>query len=113
METSLHRSLKQMYAPCESQTEVKLGSYRIDAVRDDELIEIQFASLSAIRPKIKDLLHKDHLVRVVKPVVVRKRIVRQKKPDGPILSRRLSPKRGELLDFFDELIYFVSVFHLT
>ncbi|MEZ6090295.1 MAG: hypothetical protein R3C05_20160 [Pirellulaceae bacterium] len=109
METSLHQSLKALYADGEANTEVKLGSYRIDAVRDHELIEIQFGSLSAIRPKIQSLL-KRHDVRVVKPIILTKRIVRQAKADGPVVSRRLSPKRGELLDIFGELIYFTTVF---
>lgn len=109
METSLHRSLKEMYAASQQETEVRLGAYRIDAIRGDELIEIQFASLSSIRPKIEALL-KRHEVRVVKPIIYRRQIVRQKKSDGPVLGRRLSPKRGALIDIFDELIYFTRVF---
>ena len=49
METTLHRQLKQSYASSDGETEVTLGSFRIDAIRDDELIEIQCASLSALR----------------------------------------------------------------
>lgn len=109
VETSLHRSLKEMYADDQSNTEVTLGPYRIDAIRDDELIEIQFASLSAIRGKIQKLVT-THDVRVVKPIVLTKRIIKQARKDGPVLSRRLSPKRGCLLDIFSELIYFTSVF---
>ncbi|QDV68406.1 hypothetical protein Poly24_21150 [Rosistilla carotiformis] len=109
METSLHRSLKGMYAASEADTEVRLGSYRIDAIRGDELIEIQFASLSSIRPKIQSLLRR-HDVRVVKPIVFRTRIVRQATADGPVLGRRLSPKRGALIDVFAELMYFTRLF---
>ncbi|QDS87918.1 hypothetical protein EC9_21010 [Rosistilla ulvae] len=109
METSLHRSLKGMYAASEADTEVRLGDYRIDAIRGDELIEIQFASLSAIRPKIQSLLQR-HDVRIVKPIINRRRIVRQATAEGPVLGRRLSPKRGALLEIFDELIYFTRVF---
>ena len=109
METSLHQSLKLRYAESDDQTEVRLGRYRIDAVRDDELIEIQFGSLGAIRDKIGTLLRK-HAVRVVKPIVHQKRIVRQAVADGPVLSRRLSPKRGELMDIFADLVFFTRVF---
>ena len=52
METSLHRDLKKLYAGDDSQTEVVLGGYRIDAVSGGRLIEIQHGSLSAIRDKI-------------------------------------------------------------
>ncbi|MEO1526425.1 MAG: hypothetical protein AAFX06_13390 [Planctomycetota bacterium] len=109
VETSLHQHLKLHYAGDEAGTEVRLGAYRIDVVRDDELIEIQCASLSAIRPKIKALL-KRHTVRVVKPVVVRTRIAKKKTAKGEIVSRRMSPKRGDVLDLFDDMIYFTRVF---
>lgn len=109
METSLHQQLKLHYAPDASQTEVVLGRYRIDAVRDDELIEVQCASLSAIKTKINTLLHR-HTVRVVKPIIVRTRIAKKKSPKGKITSRRMSPKRGDVLDVFEDLIYFTHVF---
>jgi len=73
------------------------------------LIEVQCASLSAIRDKCHNLL-KRHQLRVVKPVVMRTRIAKAKKLGGPVTSRRLSPKRGNLLELFDELIYFTRVF---
>ena len=81
METSLHQQLKLHYAGDASQTEVVVGRYRIDAVRGDELIEVQCASLSAIKAKINALLHR-HTVRVVKPVVLRTRIAKKKTPKG-------------------------------
>lgn len=109
METTLHRQLKQLYASDVSQTEVVLGAYRIDAIRDDELIEIQCASLSAIREKTATLL-KRHRLRVVKPIVYRTRIAKKDRTNGSIKSRRMSPKRGDLLELFDELIYFTRVF---
>jgi hypothetical protein len=109
METTLHRQLKQAYASSDGETEVTLGSFRIDAIRDDELIEIQCASLSALRSKAKRLLGR-HPLRIVKPIFHRTRITRLAKPDGKITSRRLSPKRGHVVDIFDELIYFTQVF---
>lgn len=109
METSLHQQLKLHYANDVAQTEVSMGRYRIDAVRGDELIEIQCASLSAIKSKIKALLLR-HRVRVVKPVILRTRIAKKKTARGKITSRRMSPKRGDTLDVFDDLIYFTRVF---
>ncbi len=109
METSLHQQLKLGYADDPSQTEVVMGRYRIDAVRGEELIEVQCASLSAIRDKCQNLL-KRHTLRVVKPVIVRTRIVRLAAPDGKVKSRRMSPKRGSILDLFDDLIYFTRIF---
>lgn len=109
METSLHRALKQFYMTEGSATEVKLGRYRIDVVRGDELVEIQHGSLAAIRDKILALAA-DHDVRVVKPIIVRKTLVKRAKKDGKVVDRRTSPKRGSILDLFDELIYFRRVF---
>ncbi len=109
METSLHRKLKDVYANKGAQVEAPLGRYRIDVVSDGELIEIQHGSLSAIRDKVRDLL-RDHRVRVVKPIVVRKRLVKQDARGGRVISRRLSPKRGRDIDLFHELIYFTRVF---
>ena len=115
METSLHQQLKLSYADDPSQTEVTLGRFRIDAVRGDELIEVQCASLSAIRDKCSKLLQR-HQLRVVKPVIMRTRITRLTSEGGKIKSRRMSPKRGNVLDLFEELIYFTRIFphtHLT
>ncbi len=109
METSLHRQLKTMFAGEAARVEVRLGSFRIDAVVGDELIEIQHGSLGAIRKKIARLLE-EHDVRVVKPIVASKTLIKRKRKGGKVAERRLSPKRGKLLDLFDELIYFTNVF---
>lgn len=109
METSLHRQLKELYAEDASQTEITLGDYRIDVVSGEELVEIQHGSLAAIRDKINVLLD-DHQVRVVKPVIGRKHLIKQTSKAGSIKQRRLSPKRGTRLDVFEELVHFTRVF---
>ncbi len=110
METTLHRQLKQQYALDESQTEVRVGTFRIDAIRGDELIEIQHGSLAAIRDKVQRLLADDHVLRIVKPMVARRLLVRLARKNGREVSRRLSPKKCSILDLFHELIYFTRVF---
>ena len=109
METSLHRQLKSFYAGEGAATEVRLGRFRIDVVRGGELIEIQNGSLAALRDKIRTLTA-EHDVRVVKPIVVRKTLVKLAKRGGKVLERRTSPKRGKLLDVFEELVYWRRVF---
>ena len=47
---------------------------------------------------------------VVKPIVALKQLVKLDKRAGNVLERRKSPKRGKLLDVFDELVYFTRVF---
>src|SRR6478672_7337082 len=109
METTLHRQLKALYAGPEALVEARVAGFRIDAVREDQLVEIQHGGLSAIRGKIARLLE-EHAVLVVKPIVVRKQLVRLSRRGGTEVSRRLSPKQGTLLDLFHELVYFTRVF---
>ena len=109
METSLHRQLKSLYADSSARFEVPLDKYRIDVVNRDELVEIQHGSLAAIRHKVSKLLER-HSVRVVKPIIALKRLVKRRRRFGSVHDRRKSPKAGKLLDLFDELIYFTKVF---
>ncbi len=109
METSLHRELKLFCAGPEARTEVRCGSYRIDAVVGQELIEIQHGSLAAIRDKVRRLLE-EHNVRIVKPIVAGKLLVKRARKNGRVVERRRSPKRGTVLDVFHELVYFTKVF---
>ena len=108
METSLHRELKQRYAG-NGATEVRVDGFRIDAVAAGSLIEIQHASLASLRTKLERLLG-GHQVLVVKPIVVRKRIVKRARRGGTVRSWRFSPKRGRAIDLFEELVYFTRIF---
>jgi len=109
METTLHQQLKAHYAPEGAQVEQRVGRYRIDVVRGGELIEIQLGSLSAIRDKIAALV-KQHQVRIVKPIVARKFLVKQQRAGGQVVSRRRSPKQGTVFDLFEELVHFTRVY---
>ena len=109
METSLHHELKRLYADSDDQTEVRVGRYRVDALSNGELVEIQHGGLGAIRDKIRTLLS-EHDVRVVKPLILRKQLVKLKRRDGRVVGRRLSPKKGCALDLFDDLVHFTQVF---
>jgi hypothetical protein len=84
--------------------------YRIDVVSGKRLIEIQRSSLSSIRDKISRLLTDGYTVDVVKPLVIRKRLIKLNKKGGKEVDRRWSPLQGTILDLFDELIYFTRVF---
>lgn len=109
METSLHRQLKALYAGGDARLEVPLDDYRIDVIADGRLVEIQHGKLAAIRDKIGRLLDR-HEVTVVKPLIVRKTLVRLDGPGGTVLSQRLSPRRCQPVDLFHELVYFTRVF---
>jgi hypothetical protein len=109
METSLHRELKALYADATSRFEVPVGRYRVDVVTGDCLIEIQHGPLAAIRDKVRHLL-RHHEVLVVKPIIHRKLLVKRLTKDGEVTGRRMSPKRGSLLDLFEDLVHFTRVF---
>lgn len=109
METSLHQQLKEMYAPDAAQREVVVDGFRIDGVVDKRLIEIQCASLSAIRDKIRTLLE-SHRVSVVKPLSARKFLITRKSKRGKVTSERYSPKRETFYHLFDEFVHFAKVF---
>lgn len=109
METSLHRELKALYSPDASRREVALDGFRIDAIDDGRLIEIQYGSLAALRDKIRRLLAA-HEVHVVKPLAARKYLVTRKRKRGPIVSARWSPSRETIYDLFLDLVHFTGVF---
>jgi hypothetical protein len=109
MESSLHRELKALYGeggPCE----VCCLGYRADAVSPDgEWIEVQSGPLGPLRGKLERLLPARR-VRIVKPVVLERRIIRRARAAGPDLGARRSPRRGVLSDVFDDLVGLVRVF---
>jgi hypothetical protein len=111
METSLHRALKEQYTNGQDgRREVKVGGFRVDAIDDTgRLVEIQSGALGPLRGKLRKLLPERRL-RIVKPVVLRWRVIRRSRHDGPVVSVRYSPKRGALFDVFDDLMGVVRVF---
>lgn len=110
METTLHRQLKQLYAGTDDAREVRLGKFRIDAIRDGELIEVQLGSLAALRDKSRTLLAEGHALRIVKPLIVEKQLISLDEKAGEVVSTRRSPKRESAVDLFHELIHFMRVF---
>ncbi|MEQ9409009.1 MAG: hypothetical protein RIK87_14830 [Fuerstiella sp.] len=110
MATSLHQQLKRHYVADESRHEVDLDGYRIDAIDEaDRLIEVQCASLMAIRDKIRQLTQQ-HKVVVVKPLAARKKLLKKERRNGRVVSSRFSPTRQTLPWIFLELVHFTSAF---
>ncbi|HEY5561850.1 MAG TPA: hypothetical protein VIK72_08890 [Clostridiaceae bacterium] len=101
-ESSLHKDIKKYLMAEGDIFEGKLEGYIIDIIRGDSLIEIQTKNFSAIRNKLRVLLEK-HKITLVYPIYIEKLIIRYDK-DNNIISRRKSPKKGTLLDIFNELI---------
>jgi len=97
-EKPLHAALKKHVAGPDASFEVPLDGFVIDVVDGDELVEIQTRSFGSLKRKL-GLLTKDHKVRLVHPIAREKWIVKA----GSKSPRRKSPKRGTVLDIFDEL----------
>ncbi|MCB9421310.1 MAG: hypothetical protein H6667_16020 [Ardenticatenaceae bacterium] len=84
------------------QPEVRVDGFVIDIVRGNRLIEIQTKHLGAMKRKLAQLLP-HHPIQLVHPIAAEKWIVRQT-ADGQPISRRKSPKRGQIIDVFAELV---------
>lgn len=113
METTLHQQLKLLYASSPEYTEVTMHGFRIDAVASDgELIEIQHGSLGALRDKTRRLLatRGKHRLRIVKPIIARRRVTTVDQPDGQVLRSRMSPKTCDWTELFMDLVHFCTVF---
>jgi hypothetical protein len=111
LESSLHRQLKERFGPAGGgRLEVSLEGFRIDAIAaDGALVEVQSGSLGPLRPKLKKLLPA-YRVRVVKPVVLSRRLVLRARADGDDLPARMSPRRGTLVDVFDDFVGLAPLF---
>jgi hypothetical protein len=101
-EMSLHAALKERYGRDQDLFEAEVDGYIIDIVRDRRLIEIQTRHLYAMRAKLKRLLP-DYRLHIVHPIHREKWIVRQSEA-GEAISRRKSPKQGQIVDVFYELV---------
>lgn len=107
MATSLHRQLREYYVSDATRHEVALEGYRIDAIDEaGRLIEIQCASLAAIRDKIRRLLKLQHPVTVVKPLAAVRRVTTINVADGSIQRSRRSPSKQTAAHIFLELVHF-------
>jgi len=103
-EKSLHASLKSWYSQPGDKLEEPLDGFFIDILRGDLCLEIQTGNFSAIKRKLWKLT-KSRPVRLIYPIAIEKQIVRLADDGVTELSRRRSPKRGSLLNVFEELIY--------
>jgi hypothetical protein len=102
-ESSLHSAVKAWIAQTRDRFEVEVDGFVVDIVRGDLLIEVQTRNFSAVREKLRSLVKNRH-VRLVYPIAERKWIIRVDRTNGNKLNRRLSPKKGRLIDLFDELV---------
>jgi hypothetical protein len=104
-ERPLHAALKEWYALPGDRLEVPVDGYIIDIVRKDLLVEIQTRSFSSLKKKLAALIA-CHPVHLVHPIAKEKWIVKLADDGHSQMSRRKSPKRGQVEDIFAELVSF-------
>ncbi len=102
-ESTLHAAIKEYYARDSDRFEVSVDGHIIDIARGPLLIEIQTSNFTALRRKLSNLTDR-HKIHLLYPIPARKWIVRVSE-SGDILGRRKSPRRGKLIDLFDELLH--------
>ncbi|MBC7236783.1 MAG: hypothetical protein H5T69_13165 [Chloroflexi bacterium] len=107
-EGSLHAALKERYAEPGDLCEAVVDGYVVDILRCDELIEVQTGHFASIKAKLSHFVP-FRRVLLVYPIARHKWIVKvapmaDGSPIGERLGRRRSPKRGQILDLFDELV---------
>jgi len=102
-EKPLHAALKDWYGRPDDRLEVPVDGYVIDILRGDLLIEIQTGNFSPLKRKLSRLLE-HHPVRLVYPITGEKWIVKLPRRRKDRAERRKSPKRGDILNLFGELV---------
>ena len=102
-EYSLHSEIKDWYLDSGDELEVKVEDFIVDIRRGKLLIEIQTGNFAVVKKKLAKLLLNNH-VRLVYPIAKTKWIVHVSEL-GQCVRRRRSPKRGQVLDLFYELVH--------
>ena len=103
-ESSLHRTLKELYALEEgSRTEVEKDGHIYDILtKEGNVIEIQTQNLGKLLRKIQDALSKGRKCTVIHPVIESKTIETHSK-DGTLLKKHKSPKKQNEYTMLREL----------
>jgi hypothetical protein len=65
-----------------------------------------------LKKKVENLLSADRKrrLRIVKPIFASKRVTTLDRPQGKVIRSRMSPKRGDWLELFVDLVHFSAVF---
>ena len=105
-EKRTHRAIKRFITEDESCFEIKVGASVADVYKDGTVYEIQTGSFFPLTKKIAAYLAAgESEIRVIYPVITKRRIVRVDAETGEILRSRLSSAKGSPADILPELIY--------
>ncbi len=105
-EKRLHRIIKEFVCEDESCFEVKLGGSVADVFCNGVITEVQTGSFYPLKNKIANYLQNtDHDVRIIHPVICKRKIVRIDPITGEVLYARSSPKKEAPKKILPELVY--------
>jgi hypothetical protein len=101
-EKTIHVVLKNYFSPDKSKHEIKIGSNYADIYDGEKIIEIQTKNFNKLRNKLDSFL-KGYHVLIVYPLAHQKKLSWYDPNTGEITKSRLSPKKANIYDCFDEL----------
>jgi len=93
-----------LYSNENDKHESSIYGYIVDILHNNTIIEIQTGSFSKMKAKLSALLL-HYKVKLVHPIAFEKTLVVHDSKKKNILYRRRSPKKGQLIDIVDEIIY--------
>ena len=110
-EKSIHRIFKSFFSGEKSLCEAPVGTYIADILDGDRITEIQTGSFKPLIPKLRYYLEEtDCRVRVVKPLIVNKTIIRIDKESGEVLRKRRSPVAEDERELMAQLYHVGDLF---
>lgn len=107
-EKTIHSVLKHYYQPYDANHEIKVGSYFVDIIGEDGVMEIQTANFYKLKKKLISLLEVTN-VTVVFPIAQIKWIYWIDNKSGEVTKKRKSPKTGIPFDILYELYWIKDI----
>ena len=105
-EKRVHRAIKKFVCEDENCFEVKVGSSVADVLSGGVIYEIQTGSFYPLTKKIATYLSSSNYeIRVIYPIISKRKIVRVDKDTGEVLRARLSSAKQSITKILPELIY--------
>ena len=105
-EKRIHRAIKKFVCDDESCFEVKVGSSVADMLSEGVIYEIQTGSFYPLTKKITAYLSSsDYEIRVIYPIISKRKIVRVDPDTGEVLRARLSSAKQKPTKILPELVY--------
>lgn len=105
-EKRVHRAIKKFVCEDENCFEVKVGSSVADVLSANVIYEIQTGSFYPLTKKVATYLSSsDYDIRVIYPIISKRKIVRVDKDTGEVLRSRISSQKQNPTKILPELVY--------